>query len=299
MNKLIIAPRIVVYKTSDLDVQSILSMAKYSENHFEDNGLMGKWGDWAALWKGKSAKANNKFYKIDESDNDVTISQKQTFNKMRELYNNAICDYVEMFKDMDGWFSFIENWDLDGDYWKRAPYFDFLKYDVDQPDDLPDHPLAMNYHTDYNKQDEGSPIDKLVITATMYLNDDYEGGEISIYDPVSKSAYNYKPKAGDITVFPSGMDYFHGVLPFSGEDRYLIRTFMEYIPKPSDAWIKGVEEYGREKWEAMHHEMLSEGRKNGFNLRNVIMKGQQPSNTRFETIYLDKEPVYIDGRKDA
>lgn len=72
----------------------------------------------------------------------------------------------------------------------------------------------------------------LEYSTVIYLNDDYEGGEI--YFP--KLSYIYKPKAGDIILFPCSTDeYLHGVLPVRGSNRYTIA--MWHTTDQSKEWI--------------------------------------------------------------
>jgi hypothetical protein len=63
---------------------------------------------------------------------------------------------------------------------------------------------------------DGSPeVTNLAFSLVLYLNDDYEGGEIKFKD------YNItiKPKAGSLVIFPSNM--IHEVLPVKNGIRYM------------------------------------------------------------------------------
>lgn len=72
----------------------------------------------------------------------------------------------------------------------------------------------------------------LEYSTVIYLNDDYEGGEI--YFP--ELSYIYKPKAGDIVMFPCTTDnYVHGVQPVRGSNRYTIA--MWHTTDQSKEWI--------------------------------------------------------------
>lgn len=55
------------------------------------------------------------------------------------------------------------------------------------------------------------------ITCVMYLNDDYENGQV-YFDFFDKE---YKPKAGDVLIYPATWQYIHGVKPVNGT-RYCI-----------------------------------------------------------------------------
>lgn len=112
--------------------------------------------------------------------------------------------------------------------------------------------FAMNYHTDYQVDREGEPGSKFAITCTMYLNDDYEGGSLLFRihkEDGSIVELDYKPKAGDIVVFPSGEPYLHGVEEVRSGVKYFIRTFWCYDSEGSEEWKAGVEKHGSEEWE--------------------------------------------------
>lgn len=58
----------------------------------------------------------------------------------------------------------------------------------------------------------------LAFSMVLYLNDDYEGGEISF----PNQNITIKPKSGSLIMFPSQMPYIHEVLPFKNKDRYTV-----------------------------------------------------------------------------
>lgn len=64
------------------------------------------------------------------------------------------------------------------------------------------------------------------ITAVVYLNDDYSGGEIH-FDFFDLSI---KPKAGDILLYPATWKYLHGVNKVIG-DRYAIVIWFQTSPE--------------------------------------------------------------------
>ena len=108
--------------------------------------------------------------------------------------------------------------------------------------------LTMNYHTDYQASAHDSPGEKFAITAVMYPNDDYEGGEISFR--VSNENYEvvetleYKPVAGDVVIFPAGHPYYHGVRRIWDNAKYIIRAYWQYVAEPTTEWSTLREKYG-------------------------------------------------------
>ena len=54
----------------------------------------------------------------------------------------------------------------------------------------------------------------------------YDGGEICFYNKNDSKIYQYKPSPGDITVFPSGKPFYHGVNKISKNNRYHLRNFI-------------------------------------------------------------------------
>lgn len=59
------------------------------------------------------------------------------------------------------------------------------------------------------------------ISVVFYLNDDYEGGELSF----PNQNILIKPKAGSIVVFPSYPPYTHDPLPTTSGDKYMSPAF--------------------------------------------------------------------------
>ena len=286
MKKLIIDSKIHVYQNVFKDVEKIINLLKTEKAGME-------WKDWAGLWKGKALKIPSNY-----SDKNYDLETLECLNQIKNAFDKIVNDYLNEYKNEKFWPEFIkESQDFHKKPWVTDEHIDFLKYNKEQPEHLKNTKLAMNYHTDYNNLNDNAPQDKKIITVTMYLNDNYENGEISIYCPPTNKLYNYKPKAGDITVFPSGRDYYHGVLPFSGEDRYLIRMFKSYEHEGTEDWWKDREFYGAKSWDEMEKEKLQKMWESGSNLVNIVHQFEEPIDPRLKSIYLDSSPIYIDGAK--
>ena len=117
----------------------------------------------------------------------------------------------------------------------------------------------MLYHTDYQQERAHILESKFHTTCLFYLNDNYEGGEISfaVMDDVTDTildVIDYKPKEGDMVIFPSNLPIYHGVKPITSGEKYIIRTYWKTMPMPTEDWSKGVEEFGLEEWKKMQEE---------------------------------------------
>lgn len=118
--------------------------------------------------------------------------------------------------------------------------------------------LTMNYHTDYVIKDSESPGSKFAITAVIYPNDDYEGGEISfrvIGDSGIEKEFDYKPKAGDMVMFPAEHPYYHGVRRLYKAPKYITRLYWSYEYEGSEVWHKLSAKYG-DKFQELESQRL-------------------------------------------
>ena len=119
--------------------------------------------------------------------------------------------------------------------------------------------LAMQYHTDFIMSEADCRGFKHWLTCNIYLNDDYEGGELSFKIFKTDSEYElirYKPKAGDTVVFPSHRPYYHGVTKTTSGSKYFVRMFWGYQYEGSPEWLDKENIYGREEWSKMEKERI-------------------------------------------
>lgn len=125
--------------------------------------------------------------------------------------------------------------------------------------------LAMSHHSDFQLEREEQPGLQYVLTVTIYLNDDYEGGEVLFLNGGTQTPY--KPQAGDVLVFPSGNPrylsedgrYFHGVTAVENSDKYFCRSFYTEYFEGSEEWLANQEKYGAEVWEKMEQVRIASG----------------------------------------
>jgi hypothetical protein len=71
--------------------------------------------------------------------------------------------------------------------------------------------------------DDG-PAYKCTVSAVIYLNDDYEGGEIHF---PRLDNLTIKPEYGDIAIFPSNYMYEHASLPIKSGTKYCVVVMMD------------------------------------------------------------------------
>ena len=72
------------------------------------------------------------------------------------------------------------------------------------------------------------------VSTVMYLNDDYEGGELWF----PHFEYTYKPEYGDIVLFPSNFLYSHAALPVKSGTKYSAVTMFSYNDRNHKDHIK-------------------------------------------------------------
>ena len=73
-------------------------------------------------------------------------------------------------------------------------------------------------------QDQG--VSTRVLSVLLYLNDDYNGGEITF----RQSGVTIKPEAGSLVFFPSNFLYVHEVAPVVKGPRYALPTLFHNVP---------------------------------------------------------------------
>lgn len=106
--------------------------------------------------------------------------------------------------------------------------------------------MTLPFHTDFYQPDALEPGLKAEYTVTMYLNDNYKGGEIDFrifngseqemrlegysLKPVDPNygevpEIMYRPQPGDIIIFPSRPPFYHGVRRVESGMKYFVRMF--------------------------------------------------------------------------
>lgn len=261
-----IYPKIFVYKNPFKNIELLKKVVIESENNPEGS-LLGDWKGWYTF--GKEVNMLN----FTDKPNDERNKQE------REMWD----DVVDVFYATTQHYSEIHNVPIQKDkrVYNNVEDEDMLlwrmmgpsicKYEVDSGINDTGFDLAMHMHTDYQIEYETHRGYKFTVTCTMYLNDDYEGGGIDFLVGDNKLFY-YKPKAGDVLVFPAGDPnylsepgelYRHGVRKTYVNPKYFIRNHWQRFYEGSPEWLEQESVYGKDVWHQMEVERTKEERKNG------------------------------------
>jgi hypothetical protein len=231
-------PKVEIYKGLLPDHKEIFEVIKSTEGKNGEH-YFNKWTPWASFGTYASTKFKGAVQHL--------LGQDETFDKeywaaetVYDAYNIAIDDYL------------IRN-NVQLPEGAALASSSFCKYGSDI--DVLENNLTMQYHTDFKQGEKDMPGNQFFLTCTVYINDDYDGGDIEFY--VDGKFISHKPKAGEIMVFPSGQPYYHGVKTATNGNKYLIRNFIMYPNPGSKEWLANQVEYGVFRWAEMEKERLA------------------------------------------
>lgn len=255
-------PKILVYKNLFKDLNKTLSVLKRAEFEEEQDktkrkSMLGPWHEWYIFgleldeWQlGRS------------QESDQTKEELEVLNEIIENFYIATEHYFKHYDITpdDHWFRMGPSICK---YFHQEPNGPEVSADVKQG-------LAMHYHSDFQIENKDEPGHKFAITCCMYLNDDFEGGEVDFM--VGDKLKLYTPKAGDIMIFPAGNPeiesaddlYYHGVKQIVGADKYFIRCNWVYYSPGSPEWQANEEKYGAPLWAEMEKDRKRTEREKGL-----------------------------------
>jgi hypothetical protein len=229
-------PGAIVYRNAFKDIDNLLSFFKEAESYAEDTYIMKKfhdWGDMGIMTEIDSQSINaNPLDKNNQED----VRQKEIFQNIYNSYKYISKDFISKYANKNIWPSSYKKVDLLTE--AKNTKIAFLKYNYEKDSqDKRFLKTSSAFHSDYFEQDMDSPGYKLIFTVMLYLNDDYDGGEICFFD--GTKIVGLKPKAGDAVVFPSCEPFYHGVLTTYKNDRYAIRMNYCIQTEGSDEFKSG------------------------------------------------------------
>jgi hypothetical protein len=279
MNKYEIYPKVMLYQNVIENVDEIYNIIKQSHNK---NSLL-KWRKWEPM--GLIASSHQDLIKENDITSEQNTKEKEAIDHLYSVYSKLFDDYAKDWSTVGHWPSYIGKWDLSK--WNISE-ISFLKHEPH-----PEWHMSMNYHTDTHSWSQDARANNFIATVTMYLNDNYAGGEISFLDESTNNLIKYKPKAGDVTIFPSGHPYFHGVYSAKDNDRYAVRMFYMHNYEGSEDWLKNEKLYGQDLWEEMEKERADKEFNSGKWHRYVCLPGEIPDRNQTAVIVnINKEIIF-------
>lgn len=248
-------PKIHLYKDLIPNPETLVQMLKDSENNPGSSKVFLDWIPWSRFgtYLDQTPVPESILATVLENERDEKFYNEYKYAKIIwDAFYTATNHFLNQYGVAKG-----NDWIVMGPSYSR--YF----YDNNPESDE----NVMIHHTDFVRIEADMPGNKFAITCTMYLNDDYDGGDIDFI--IKNDHIPYKPKAGDVLVFPSGHpdilpeghNYLHGVKKVQNKDKYLIRCFYQAPHPGSPEWLENEKKYGKEVWAEMEKKRIQEGRR--------------------------------------
>ena len=156
---------------------------------------------WSPARVGDEKKINGYRECFDCKINESTASNApEGFSKIKEIYNQTSSQLRECLFDYEARFGIKMDFMESINYVKYGPGNFFKPHS--------DHGFSYT----------------ATVSSIIYLNDDYEGGEL--YFPIID--VKIKPKAGDVILFPSTFIYAHGSASVLSGTKYSAVTMFDY-----------------------------------------------------------------------
>lgn len=137
-------------------------------------------------------------FKVEE--NFAKYSENTKFNDLYNIYHEVKTKIKNCVTEYCGPYNITMNY---------MESINFIKYQKNQ---------HFHYHADHGF----SYV--CTVSSIAYLNDDYDGGELSFHSLDLK----YQPNCGDVIVFPSAFIYAHAALPVTSGVKYSAVTMFDY-----------------------------------------------------------------------
>ena len=179
------------------DVFSLEDSKRYI-NTLESNLSQNKKYNWS------EATVTNSPNPIKKARDCVDFKYKQENLGPRDEHNEELLDlHQEIYEKLKYCIDdYAKYWGISVVYYEA---FNFVKYEGEG--------THFNIHADHG------PAYNCTVSAVIYINDDYEGGDLKF--PRLDNLV-YKPKVGDIAIFPSNYIYEHASLPMKSGTKYCV-----------------------------------------------------------------------------
>jgi hypothetical protein len=215
MNREVLEDKVYYYPDGVKDFAKLMSTIDEVDS-IENENNSSLWLDWTASNDKNFIYGVTKTFDLSQINNlDEPLKNKMAFiyNTITESFYNVCKDYAKAMGD--------------NDEPRLFPTFNIKKYQAG---------IGMGSHYDQLDGDK-----TLRYSLVMYLNDDFEGGEISFvmspYEDVDSAphpnldydialanneiAFGIKPKAGSVIIFPSSAPYYHTA--------HIVKTGFKYM----------------------------------------------------------------------
>lgn len=250
MKKFEIAPCVMVYKNFFKEPERMLNeVIRAEENHtkyinpsfdylysMHRSGLkVDGFGEAEKLkrsnqWHRFTQKGKKSEMFLQAVNNDKDHVNHDIYQKVLDSFKYVFQDFLDDHKNCNFWMPYINSFDLNDKKWH------YQNVNILNHYGFPDNPkdtLVMGYHLD-SVDANIEPGAKHAVTANIYLNDNYENGEInflyaknlSSIETKTAEIVSYKPEAGDVVVYPSVWPVAHGVNFPVGANRYLLNSIL-------------------------------------------------------------------------
>jgi hypothetical protein len=155
-------------------------------------------------YKWSQAQVTNSTVPIKKARDAVDFKYKQENLGPRDEHNAELIDlHEEIYQKLKYCVDdYARYWGINVVYYEA---FNFVKYEGEG--------THFNIHADHG------PAYNCTVSAVIYINDDYEGGEIKF---PRLDNYVHKPRVGDIAIFPSNYIYEHASLPMKSGTKYCV-----------------------------------------------------------------------------
>lgn len=259
-----IYPNIFVYNNVFEDPDRMYQIVKDSLNNYND-AIWESWQDWYIFGE----KVEKFGLNFDKTATELKITKDiEPTSKVQEDQRYFITELVKGFHLVNNDYIAKQNMSIPNEkdetvssYGVDHPKWNWTgpslcRYFIDSKgSEWNGGHLAMRYHSDYIREKIKSPGYKFVLTTTTYLNDDYTNGGVDF--AIGNKLINYKPKAGDFLVFPSGHPdyltegkevYLHAAENCQENEKFFTRMYWQVYEDASEEWKENEEKFGKEEW---------------------------------------------------
>jgi hypothetical protein len=197
MNRKILEENIYVYEDALENPSQLIKDIEFLDS-LEEESSISKWKEWTAYQSDYSFGSQKRILdSIVDTSMPHYFSALSIYNRIKNSIVEVSNDYASMHKGLDiGYLTPLS----------------ISKYYVGK---------SMGPHVDSHDDDQLKTI-----SVVLYLNDDYEGGEINF----PQQGIKIKAKAGSVVVFPSKKPYFHESKEILSGTKYMTPGFWEKRP---------------------------------------------------------------------